>query len=259
MSTILLLGDITGRSRVAVRMMTAALEAQGNEVLALPTALISNTLNLGAHQALDTTDYLLRSLETWERLGIAYDGVCIGYITGTAQAGALCAIADGARKRGAWVLVDPILGDNGRMYRSVTEDQAEGMCLLCAHADLVTPNLTEACLLAGVPYEAALCGGQALWEAVDSLSAGGRSVLITSARTEDGRDAVVGFDARRETRVIVPFERAGGQRGGTGDLFCALLADALGRGQTLERAAREASRRVGAQLRGEEASLLPQL
>ena len=67
--TILLLGDLTGRSRVA---LTYELETRGHEVLALPTALISNTLNLGQAAMLDTTDYLMRSLETWEKLGLTY-------------------------------------------------------------------------------------------------------------------------------------------------------------------------------------------
>ena len=62
MKTVLLLGDITGRSRVALRMISSVLERCGHEVLMLPTALISNTLNLGVHEALDTTAYLLRSL-----------------------------------------------------------------------------------------------------------------------------------------------------------------------------------------------------
>ena len=73
MKTVLLLGDLTGRSRVALRMLCAVLEARGYEVLMLPTALISNTLNLGKHAALDTTDYLLRTLDTWKALGVGVD------------------------------------------------------------------------------------------------------------------------------------------------------------------------------------------
>ena len=84
--TILLLGDLTGRSRVALRMLTYELEARGHEVLALPTALISNTLNLGQAAMLDTTDYLMQSLETWEKLGLTYDALYIGFVTGMAQA-----------------------------------------------------------------------------------------------------------------------------------------------------------------------------
>ena len=144
---VLLLGDITGRSRVALRMLVCVLEDKGHEVLMLPTTLVSNTLNLGGHEMLDTTDYLLRSLEMWKSLGITYDLAYIGYITGMEQAQKLAAAADALREKGVMVVLDPILGDNGKRYNSITDDQAQGMKLLCEHADLITPNLTEACLL----------------------------------------------------------------------------------------------------------------
>lgn len=98
--TILLLGDLTGRSRVALRMLTFELEKRGHEVLMLPTALISNTLNLGRAAMLDTTDYLMESLETWKSLGLSYDLVYIGYVTGLVQAEKLCRVADDARAHG---------------------------------------------------------------------------------------------------------------------------------------------------------------
>ena len=174
--TILLLGDLTGRSRVALRMLTGELENRGHEVLALPTALISNTLNLGRAAIADTTDYLFEALETWEALGLSYDLLYIGYVTGLAQAEKLCRVADAARARGVPVVVDPILGDHGRRYNSVSMEQAEAMAQLIRHADIITPNLTEACLMAGQPYENA--DVDAL---LDALGGAQTSVLVTSA------------------------------------------------------------------------------
>ena len=172
---VLLLGDITGRSRVALRMLSAVLEEKGHEVLMLPTALISNTLNLGRHEALDTTEYLLRSLDTWETLGLTYDMAYIGYITGLEQAQKLAAVADALRAKGVPVILDPILGDNGKKYNSVSDSQAEGMRLLCAHADLITPNGTEACLLTGREYDPAAAG-----ECAKMLAENGCGVLVTA-------------------------------------------------------------------------------
>lgn len=248
--TVLLLGDITGRSRVALRMLSAVLEDRGHEVLMLPTALISNTLNLGAYEALDTTDYLLRSLEIWEKLGMRYDMAYIGYITGLEQAGALAAVADSLRAKGVPVIVDPILGDNGKKYNSVSQDQAEGMKLLCRHADLITPNLTEACLLLGEEYRETDGGRMAA-----RLSENGCSVLITSARAADGRCAMMGCE--RGEKIEIPFERVPGHHWGTGDLFTGLMMDGLLGGLLLEEAARLAGEGVARQLRGEEKSLLP--
>lgn len=253
MKTVLLLGDITGRSRVALRMLSTVLEDAGHDVLMLPTALISNTLNLGRHEALDTTDYLVRSLRVWEDLGIHIDMAYIGYITGMEQARRLAEEADRLRGRGIPVIVDPILGDNGKKYLSVTQEQAEGMKLLCAHADLITPNLTEACLLSDVDTEhadaEALCG---------MLASDTRSVLITSAKNKEGSDAILGFDAKRKEAFSVPFERVPGHHWGTGDLFTGLLMDGLLRGGGLKESVACASARVCRQLQGEERSLLPE-
>ena len=249
MKTVLLLGDLTGRSRVALRMLCAVLEARGYEVLMLPTALISNTLNLGRHAALDTTDYLLDSLVAWEALGITADLAYIGYITGMEQAQRLASVADGLRERGVPVVLDPILGDGGRKYNSVNEGQVEGMRLLMRHAYLITPNLTEACPLADETYRED--GGEALAE---TLAQSGCGVLITSARAEGG-DAVIGRTA--DEAFVLPYERVPGHRWGTGDLFTGLLIDGLLLGRTAREAARMAGAGVERQLRGEEESLLP--
>lgn len=250
MKTVLLLGDLTGRSRVALRMLCAVLEARGYEVLMLPTALISNTLNLGRHAVLDTTDYLLESLAAWEALGLTADLAYIGYITGMEQAQKLAGVADGLRERGVPLVLDPILGDGGKRYNSVSEGQVQGMRLLARHADLITPNLTEACLLAEEAYRED--GGEALAE---TLAQNGCGVLITSARAEGG-DAVIGCTA--DGAFVLPFERVPGHRWGTGDLFTGLLIDGLLLGRTVRDAARMASAGVERQLRGEEESLLPQ-
>ena len=251
MKTVLLLGDLTGRSRVALRMLSRVLEDQGHEVLMLPTALISNTLNLGRHEALDTTDYMLKSLETWETLGLSYDLAYIGYITGMAQAEKLCAVAARLRARGIPVILDPILGDSGRRYNSVSDGQLAGMKALCRHADLITPNMTEACLLLDQPYEPKR--GAACARRLGELGCG---VLVTSCETEHGGAAMAGCE--KDAEFEIAFERVPGHHWGTGDLFTGLLIDGLLSGKRLEDAAREAGEHVGRQLRGEEKSLLPE-
>lgn len=251
MKTILLLGDITGRSRVALRMLSRVLEDRGREVLMLPTALISNTLNLGRHEALDTTDYLLKSLETWEKLGLTYDLAYIGYITGMEQGEKLCAVADRLREKGVPVVLDPILGDSGKRYNAVSDGQLEAMRLLCRHADLITPNMTEACLLLGEEYDAKQGAAYARL-----LSGMGCDVLVTSCETETGGAAMAGYE--KDEGFVIPFERVPGHHWGTGDLFTGLMIDGLLDGKRLEDAAREAGEHVAKQLRGEEKSLLPE-
>lgn len=231
MANTLLLGDITGKSCVAIRMMTRELERRGHEVCALPTALISNTLNLGKAEILDTTDYMLKSLDIWEEMGMTFDVVSIGYVTGMAQAKVLCDVADRLKMKGTRVLLDPILGDRGKKYNSVTDEQVDGMRLLCEHADLIMPNVTEAGLLTRrdeVPEAYAVL-----------LSRGERSVLITGCEgSDESEGSIIGYDAQKDDRVDVRFERVPGHHFGTGDMFSALLIDGLCRGWSLEKSAR---------------------
>lgn len=229
---VLLLGDITGKSRVGIRMLTHVLEEAGHEVLALPTALVSNMLNMGRAEKLDTTEYLLRTLEIWEKMDVRYECAYIGYVTGIHQAEILCGLADRMREKGVRVVVDPILGDNGTVYRSMTQEQVLGMKRLAEHADIITPNLTEACLLAGT---ADTDGMKALLKLAET----GKQVVITSAKDGQKNDAVLCWDGRKA--FSVPFKRVPGTHWGTGDRFCALLMDALGTGKTLEKAVQEAS------------------
>lgn len=237
---ILLLGDITGKGRVGVRMLTAQLEALGHEVLALPTALISNIFSLGSHRMLETTGYLLDTLDMWAQMGIGYGMLYVGYITGSAQASALCGAMEQARARSVRVIVDPILGDGGKMYRSVSEDQLEGMRQLCRRAEIITPNMTEACLLSGLPC-APVLSRDALLAATRSLAAPGSSVLITGSALEDGTHAVVGVDGATGEALFLPYEAVEGEHYGTGDRFTALLIDGLAHGQDISSAARAAA------------------
>lgn len=258
-STILLLGDITGRSRVALRMASSVLEELGHEVLMLPTALISNTLSVGEHAALDTTDYMLSALDVWERHGFLYDLVSIGYITDLEQARELARIADRAQERGVPVLLDPILGDKGARYRSVSESQEAGMRLLMEHADLITPNLTEACLLSGMDYGAA-SRGEGMDDMLMILSGGGkRSVAITSARTQDGGHAVAVYDREAGEGKLIPYDRVEGRSAGTGDLYGSLLIDGIVSGKTLFEAAQDAAKAVTREILKDEKGVLPKV
>lgn len=239
-------------------MVAAALESRGHETLLLPTMLLSGTYDMGAPAVLDTTDYLLEAVSRWEAQGVCWDCLLIGGVTGLAQAQALCGLAEKSRACGAWVLLDPILGDGGKPYASVTAEQTEGMRRLARCADVVTPNLTEACLLTQTPYEGVKERADAQWAALEALSRGGDcSAIITSAALPDLGDAILGLDARTGERFASAFARVPGRHLATGDLFGALLADGLLRGRSLREAAEDARDAVAEAVRGEGTIELP--
>lgn len=257
--TVLVLGALTGKRRVAARMSAAALEALGHEVLLLPTMLLSGTYDLGAPACLDATGYIEDALARYAASGIAWDAALIGGVTGLYQAHVLRALIMKCRERGAPVLLDPVLGDGGRAYNTVTEEQERAMRLLAVHADYITPNLTEACILTGTPFEAAR-GAQG--HLLDTLRGVVRGAVVTSAyaSAEDPADdarAVIGVDEDGE-RFSLPFATIPGRHLGTGDLFSALLLDGLLRGRALREAAQRASEGVADAIRGEGIVALPE-
>ena len=117
---ILILSDFVGCGNVAMGVARSVLTHMGHNALCLPTALISNTWNLGAPAVLDTTAYLQEALAAWERLGIQPEGVLLGYLADEAQTVFIEEQCRRWREKGIKIFLDPIFADNGKLYRGIT-------------------------------------------------------------------------------------------------------------------------------------------
>ena len=147
---IVLINDQPGYGKVALSAMPPILARMGYELMLLPTAIISNTLDYGRFAVRDMTDYMRECVKVWKELKLNYEAACTGYIVSEAQAEFLREyLSDQKKTHGIRVYVDPIMGDRGRLYNSVTEKNVESMRRLCAIADVICPNMTEAQYLAG--------------------------------------------------------------------------------------------------------------
>ena len=140
------------------------------------------------------------------------------------------------------LVVDPVMGDYGRVYQTYTAAMCSGMARLAELADVITPNLTEAALLLGQPYETLPAGEAGLREITERLSLGGRrSVVLTGASLAPGRTGAVCFDARTGKTEAVQTAYVAHEFHGTGDVFSSVLTGALVRGESLSSAAGEAA------------------
>ena len=140
------------------------------------------------------------------------------------------------------VVVDPVMGDYGRVYQTYTAAMCSGMARLAELADVITPNLTEAALLLGQPYETLPDGEAGLREITERLSLEGRrSVVLTGASLAPGRTGAVCFDARTGKTEAVQTAYVAHEFHGTGDVFSSVLTGALVRGASLAEAAGEAA------------------
>lgn len=232
---ILLVQDMTGYGKVALAAIMPVLSHMGHHVYTLPTAIVSNTLDYGQFQVLELTDYMRKTLQVWRNLGFSFEAVSTGMIFSEEQAELVSELCRESAAKGCMVFVDPVMGDEGKLYNGVTESTVQHMRAMTAVADYVMPNYTEAAYLADAPIRDDLTRAEAD-ELVDALRAlGAKSVLITSAKVE-GQYCVVGYDHVKGERFRLPFEMIPVFFSGTGDIFSAILTGKVLDGQPLQQA-----------------------
>ena len=240
MKKILLINDVVGYSHVGMVAMMPILTYLGHPTYNLPTSLVSNTLDYGRFNVLDTTEYMRGVLPVWRELGFQFDAVCTGLMFSEAQTRLVSAYCEELSRQGTTVFVDPIMGDGGRLYNGITHRSVELMRQMVSVADLVFPNYTEACYLTNTPYRQE---GMTWQEARDMLASlrdlGTRSAIITSARVE-GQSCVVGYNHNDGDYFRLDYDEIPVLIHGTGDIFSAVLIGHLLRGEPLKLSTRTA-------------------
>lgn len=240
----MLVCDIVGHSKVGMSAMQPILSYLGFTTFSLPTALVSNNFAYGNYSVLNTTDYIAETLGIWESLGFTNEVICTGWMYSKEQAQMVARFCRQQAEKGTLILVDPVMGDGGQLYKGMSNVQIEAMRRMVAVADLIFPNYTEACLLTDNAFQS---DGQTWTETcqlIDQLrSLGSRSVLITSCKI-DGKHAVAGYDHHAQRYFMLEYDEIPVQFPGTGDIFSAILTAHLLKGKPLEEAARLAMNTV---------------
>ena len=244
---LLLLHDFTGYGKVALSAMIPILSHMHYEVFNLPTAIVSNTLDYGRFEILDTTQYMQQAVEIWDRLGFRFAAVSIGFLASNKQAEFVAGFAKEQSGKGAVIFTDPILGDSGRLYNGMTEKNIAMARTLLSVSDYCVPNATEAAYLADIPYKADGFTEEEIRRMLHRLRAlGAKNIIITSAKREGaaGR-CVIGFDDARGEPFQVDYEEIPAQLPGTGDIFSAILTGKVMAGLSLCDAVSETVTTVG--------------
>ena len=222
------LQDFSCFGRCSLTVALPVISAAGAEVCAIPTEILSaHTGGLGEPSVLSLGEMPEKTIEHWLSLGLTFDVIYTGYLANARQAELAERLADAFCPKGALLAVDPAMADSGRLYGGLDERVVSGMKRLCARADVILPNLTEAALLTGSDYdpspdESAVVG------LIDKLLAlGAKSVIITGVSRERGMTgAAVKAAGVSETEYITA-EKVEGSFHGSGDLFASVVVSAL--------------------------------
>lgn len=223
------------------------LSAMGVECAALPTALLSAHTAFDGFVSFDLTPQLPAIMAHWRAMHLRFDAVYTGYLASAEQVGLVGALLDGMDERPALTLIDPVMGDNGALYAGFSDAFPQAMRALCGRADVLTPNVTEACLLTGTAYSPVQDAAQTRRLLERLLELGCRAAVLTGLRV-DGDMAVAALQ-RDGTGTLVRTSYIPEVFHGTGDLFASTCAGALVQGAPLERAVRLAADYVALTLR----------
>ena len=229
--------DLSGLGRCSLSVVLPVLSVMGAQCCPLPTAVLSAHTAFPAPEAAafqDLTGAMEQTLRHWEALHPSFDAIYSGFLGSPQQIGVLRRLIQRFRRKETLVLIDPVMGDHGRVYRTYTPEMCEQMIQLAAEADLITPNLTEAALLLGEPFDHIPASQAGIEEWLRRLSLGGkRSVVITGVSLAPKALGAGCLDARSGKIRFAMAHQEPGQFFGTGDLFAAVLLGSLLRGETL--------------------------
>lgn len=248
--------DLSCFGRCALTVIMPTLSVMGLQCIPVPTALFST--HTGGFQNMhfvDLSDSMEGIADHFETLPLSFDALYSGFLGSARQIGIVSDFIDrfrGEEGKRARVLVDPVMGDDGRLYSTYTEELQAGMRRLCEKADVITPNLTEACFLTGTPWRdtTAMTASEAevfAGELARKMSAFGASQIVITGVPCGDSIGTYGLDVTRETdgaffyRVI----RQPKSFPGTGDIFASVLLGALMREEDLYTATCAAADFVG--------------
>ena len=230
---ILLINDIAGYGKVATAAMLPILSYMGHPVYNLPTALVSNTLDYGKFNILETTDYIKGVFPVWKELGFCFDAIATGFMVSERQAKLVADYCREQAERGTTIFVDPIMGDEGKLYNGVTAATINSMREMISVADLTYPNYTEACFLTSSKYDEQGVSFDEAKRLLDALRLiGTKSAMITSILV-DGTPSVVGYNHVIDEYFRLAYTEIPVHFPGTGDIFSAILIGHLLNGEQL--------------------------
>ena len=223
--------DLSGFGRCSLSVILPVLSTMGIQCCPVPTAILStHTGGFDGIVIKDLTDYIEPTLRQYKKLGIEFDAVYSGFLATTEQIGHCLEFF--REYKSSLKVVDTVMGDHGKPYRTCTPELCRRMSELVEIADVITPNLTEAAILLGEPYPTEMTAGMAKsWLA--RLCEKVKIAVITGVPLADGKMTNVGCDRESCGFWRVDWDYIPVSYPGTGDIFASVLTGSLLKGDSL--------------------------
>ena len=241
MKRIVTVQDISCVGKCSLTVALPIISAMGIEAAILPTAVLSTHTMFSGFTVKDLTDQIKPITEHWNKEGITFDAMYTGYLGSFEQIDLMKEMADTFCKDGNLLFVDPAMADNGKLYPAFDEAFAKYMATLCAKADIIVPNITEACFMLGEEYKEKYDEAYAKMLLKKLTDLGAKIAILTGVSFEEGTTGVMGYDSVNDEYYHYTHKKQSRSYHGTGDIFSSTCLGGIVRGLSWKDAARIAA------------------
>ncbi len=221
---IALINDITGFGRCSVAVMAPIVSAMKIQAVAIPTAILSTHTQFPEYFFDDYTSKMPEYIQTYKKLELSFDAIATGFLGSEKQVDIVIDFIETFKKKETFTLIDPVMGDYGKLYKTYTPELCERMRGLVQYADILTPNLTELCTLLDVNYGSGAFTMNEIEDMCGTLALKGpEHIVVTGIPFKKNQIMNYVFSKDEEPRIVM-VDRIGGDRSGTGDVISSIIA-----------------------------------
>lgn len=234
MERILTIQDVSCVGKCSLTVALPIISAFGVETSILPTAVLSTHTAFNGFTFRDLTSDIEPIYNHWLKEGFTFKSIYTGYLGSLKQISLIGDIFDKFKTEDNFILVDPVMADNGNLYTGFDQNFADNMAKLCAKADVIVPNLTEASFMLHEPYVADGYNEEYIKNLLIKLTdLGCKIAVLTGVSFKDGELGVYGYDKTTGEFFSYFRERIAKSFHGTGDVFASSLCGAMTTGNNL--------------------------
>lgn len=219
---IAVINDFSGFGRCSIAVSLPVISALKIQCCPLPTSVFSNHTGFESFYSMDFTEHMNAYINEWEKLRLKFDGILTGFLGSPEQLEIVRGFLERFKNENTVTVIDPVMGDYGKLYPTYSSHLVEKMSSLVPYADILTPNLTEACILTETDYHPDIDEDE-LIEMCEKLSGmGPKKIVISGLESGENLDNFV-YEAGKSA-VTVRQHKVGACRSGTGDVFSSIIA-----------------------------------
>lgn len=237
---IAVINDISGFGRCSVAVAMPIISYMGIQCCPVPTSIFSNHTGFPQFFFDDYTDKMQEYIDNWKKLDLRFEGIMTGFLGSKRQIEIVKKFIEDFKDYRTTVIVDPAMGENGRPYPTYTKEMCDEMRKLIEYADIITPNVTECCMLTGTAYKQWGWKKKELYDMAQKLLSRGAGKIVISGVHMGRYIGNVICERDREPKII-KHEKTGDYRSGTGDIYAAIIASDSINGVSFEKSVRKAS------------------